>query len=91
MAQDDSILKEPTSARIIKTEHGLAVTVPIDMLVSVGFKEGDVVNLYACRGRIEVTNLSERRYDVEKMVAQITEENLHEHIDSGPPVGRQLW
>lgn len=91
MTQDDSILKEPTPARIIKTEYGLAVMIPEEMLLSAGFKEGDVVNLYASRGGIEITDLSERRYDIEKMVAQITEENLPEYIDSGPPVGREVW
>ncbi len=91
MTQDDSILKESIQVHITKTEHGFAVPIPEETLLSAGFKEGDVVNIYVRKGCLEVTDPSERRYDTEKMVAQITDENLPDYIDSGPPVGREIW
>lgn len=91
MTQDDSILKESIQVNIAKTEHGFAVPIPEEMLLSAGFKEGDVVNIYVRKGCLEVTDPSERCYDIEKMVAQITDENLPDYIDSGPPVGREIW
>ncbi len=82
---------KPIQVRITKTEHGLAVPIPEEMLSSVGFKKGDTVNIYVRNGKIEVTDLSRPHYDVEELVAQITDENLPEFIDYGPPVGREIW
>ncbi len=82
---------KPVQVRITKTEYGPAVPIPEAMLASIGFKEGDTVNIYIRNGKIEVTDLPRPHYDVEELVAQITDENLPEFIDYGLPVGREIW
>lgn len=77
--------------RITKTEYGLAVPIPEDMLSTAGFKEGDTVNLYARRGEIEVADPSKPHYDIEELLAAITPENCHPEISTGPPRGNEVW
>ena len=78
-------------SQIISTEKGLAVIIPDELLTVAGFKEGDVVNLYAHRDWIEVADSSKPHYDIEEVVASITDEQIHGEIDWGPPVGREVW
>jgi antitoxin component of MazEF toxin-antitoxin module len=32
-----------------------------------------------------------RRYKLEKLVSQITDDNLHSETDTGAPVGNEVW
>ena len=34
---------------------------------------------------------NEKRMCLEDLLGRITEQNLHEEIDSGPPVGEEIW
>lgn len=77
--------------RVTKTEHGLAVPIPEDTLSTAGFKEGDIVNLYAHSGWIEVADPSKPHYDIEDLLKGMTAENLHEEISTGPPRGNEVW
>jgi antitoxin MazE len=32
-----------------------------------------------------------KRYTLEQLLAGVKKENLHEEVDTGKPVGRELW
>jgi antitoxin MazE len=34
---------------------------------------------------------SQPPYSLEELLAQVTDENLHAEIDTGLPVGREIW
>jgi antitoxin MazE len=42
-------------------------------------------------GRIVIEKLLPARHDIESLVAGITDENRHEAIETGRPVGREAW
>lgn len=31
------------------------------------------------------------KYDLDELLAGITEDNIHPEVDSGPPVGKEFW
>ena len=42
-------------------------------------------------GRIVIEPLHPMRYDINTLVACITDENRHDPVGMGPPVGREAW
>jgi antitoxin component of MazEF toxin-antitoxin module len=30
-------------------------------------------------------------FSLEELLAQVTDDNLHEEVETGPPVGREVW
>lgn len=75
-----------TVAEMIDGE--LMVRIPRKMADAIGLSDG-------CRVRIAVRDrglsIKVPRYTLEELVAQITEENRHDEVDWGPPVGNEFW
>lgn len=78
-------------SQVVEIDGALAVIIPEELLTASKFSLGDTVNLYSRNGRIEITDPAEPHYDIEEMVASITDEQIHGEIDWGPPVGREVW
>jgi hypothetical protein len=34
---------------------------------------------------------SEPSWSLEELLSRVTDETLHEEVDTGPPVGREIW
>jgi antitoxin MazE len=43
------------------------------------------------QGRIVMEPIRSRRYDIDELVAGVTDENLHEPVDTGRPRGSEVW
>jgi antitoxin component of MazEF toxin-antitoxin module len=41
--------------------------------------------------RIRKARVVLKRFSLEKLLAGITKENLHGEVDTGPPVGKEIW
>jgi antitoxin MazE len=70
--------------------NSLGLRIPKTLAQEAGVKAGSTVELAIEDGRL-VVRPARRRYDLGKLVGQITEANLHEAIDTGEPVGREAW
>ena len=42
-------------------------------------------------GRVVIEPLRRKQYDLKELVKGITRNNLHEEIDFGDPVGKEVW
>ena len=78
--------------KISRWGNSLAVRIPKHLAEAAGLAEGDHLDMEAegqelkFRKRQGVT-----RYDLDELMAQVTEENSHELVDWGGPVGREVW
>ena len=79
--------------RIQKWGNSLAVRIPAEIARIGNISEGTSVEIAYRDGRIVITapQSRRRRYSVDELVAQITEENRHGPVDWGRPVGREAW
>ena len=66
----------------------LAVRIAKPIAEQWGVQEGSPIEIDVSDGQVV---LRKRRYDLTEMLADISPDNLHEEIDSGPPVGRESW
>lgn len=75
--------------KISKWGNSLAIRIPAALAAEVSFTDGDVVELSLRDGAILVkARAGELRMD--DLLDLITDENLHEAVDFGPPVGKEL-
>ena len=74
--------------RISKWGPSLAVRIPNAIAEKWEVKEGTQIEIAYERGDLV---LKKRKYELEDILAQITSENEHPEIDTGPPVGDEAW
>ena len=66
----------------------LSVSIPLEVARKWGFRAGAPIEIQQRDGEIVVRK---KAYDLDLMLSEITEDNLHPEIDTGPPVGNEGW
>jgi antitoxin MazE len=67
-----------------------AVRIPAGTLAAVGLKTNDPVQIREEGGRIIIEKAAPEPVTLEWLLEGITDENRHEEIDFGPPVGKEF-
>ncbi|HZP79777.1 MAG TPA: AbrB/MazE/SpoVT family DNA-binding domain-containing protein [Pseudolabrys sp.] len=76
----------------LKWGNSLALRVPKAFAQEVGASEGKRADLTVENGALVVkVEKKRRRYDLQKLIDGITEENRHAEIDWGPSRGNEVW
>jgi antitoxin MazE len=78
-------------AKIQKWGNSLALRIPKGVADLVGLTDGREVELVVEDSRLIVKTTRQHKYTLEELLAQSTEENRHEEVDWGPPVGNEVW
>ncbi|MGH9479664.1 MAG: AbrB/MazE/SpoVT family DNA-binding domain-containing protein [Terriglobales bacterium] len=74
-----------------KWGNSAAVRIPAAVLEAAQVCLDQPVDVREEGGRIVIEPLRPRRYDIATLVAGITEENRHEPVEMGRPVGQEVW
>jgi len=77
--------------RVQKWGNSLAVRIPKPLAEDAEVSEGTILNLAVSEGKIVATPVRRKKQSLKQMLAKVTRENLHADIESGPPVGREIW
>ncbi len=72
-----------------KWGNSLALRLPAQLSASLGLKENDSVEMRQEHGGVFIRKVEEETLD--ELIDRITPENLHDPIDWGPPVGKEIW
>ena len=75
-------------SHVYKQGDCLSVSIPLEVARKWGLRAGAPVEIQQRDGEIVVRK---KAYDLDLMLSQITEDNLHPEIDTGPPVGKEGW
>ena len=90
MAHRASLMK----TEFLKWGNSLALRVPSAFAKEVGASEGRRADMTVENGAL-VVKLAKpkkrRRYLLETLIDEITEENRHAETEWGPPVGNEIW
>ena len=78
-------------AKIEKWGDGLALRIPEALAELIGLTDGREIEVGVENGRLVVTPPRPGRLSFEEMCAQVTDENRHGEIDTGPAVGNEAW
>ncbi len=71
--------------------HSLALRIPKPLAVEVGLGPDSPVEISLVDNKLVVTPLNEPVWTLESLLAQVTEDNLHGEVDTGPAIGNEAW
>jgi len=74
-----------------KWGNSAAVRIPAVMMEAIGLDLDDVVEIREEEGRLIIEPAVGPAYDLEELVKGISEENRHEAVEFGGPVGAEVW
>jgi len=74
-----------------KWGNSASIRIPSAILEESKLKIDDPVTIRSESGRIIIEPARKTAYDINDLVAGITEENLHGEVDFGPAVGNEAW
>lgn len=75
---------------IKKWGNSAAVRIPSAVMEAARIAPDAVVDISEEEGRIVIVPLHETGHDLASLIAGITPGNLHEEVDFGAPVGREI-
>ena len=79
------------NTKIMKWGNSLALRIPNSYAKAVNMKEGNHVKIKIEKNKIIVEKENIKRYDLKSMLSGINKNNLHDEIDSGKSVGKEIW
>lgn len=74
-----------------KWGNSAAVRIPASVLEAAHVRLDQPVDVREEGGRIVIEALQPTHYDLDALVAAITDENRHDPVDMGKPVGNEVW
>ena len=77
-------------ARIQKWGNSLAIRIPKPFALEVGLEQNSLVVVSVSEGKL-VLEPVKPFYSLEELLAQVTSDNLHQEIETGLPVGNEVW
>jgi antitoxin MazE len=77
--------------RVQKWGNSLALRIPKSFADEVGLKKEVSVEVSLDDGKLIITPLIEPKLDLDRLLAQVTEKNLHHEVDAGPAMGNEAW
>ncbi len=77
--------------KVQKWGNSLALRIPKSFAAETKIGPDTEVDLSLVEGKLVVTPLKRSKYSLEQLVEGITEENTHAEVDTGEPVGKEVW
>ena len=71
--------------------NSLALRIPKSIANEIGLKRNSPVELSLVDGKLVIAPLVESALSLEHLLAQVTEDNLHGEVDTGPATGGEVW
>lgn len=76
---------------IKKWGNSAAVRIPASIMAAAQIGLDQVVDVREDAGRIIIEPVVAESYDLETLIAGMTDQNRHDPVDMGPPVGGEVW
>ena len=76
---------------IQKWGNSLAVRIPKAIALESKIEQGSEVDLTLEGGKVVLNPVRPPEYRLEDLLAGVTEENRHDEVETGGPVGSEVW
>ncbi len=77
-------------SKVQKWGNSLAIRIPKAYAEEASLKEGSEVNIRVEKGKIIIEPLKDK-YNLDDLLSQVKEENIHKEYNWGKPTGKELW
>ena len=80
------------TVKIQKRGNDLGINIPPVIASELSLKEGIYVKVHDSDNKIIIEPFkSNKSYMLTDMLSQITEVNIHQSVDTGTPIGNEIW
>ncbi len=79
------------TTQIKKWGNSLAIRLPKKTVDFLGLKENSIVGFDYDKKQIVIKPKKEKEYTLDELLDKVTPKNIHEEIDFGGPVGKEVW
>jgi len=77
--------------KIKKWGNSLALRIPKYLASDANLDLNAWVDMSIDKDSIIIKPIHDKKYSLKKLLAEVSENNLHGEIDSGAPVGKEAW
>ena len=77
--------------KIRKWGNSLGLRIPKSFAEEARVEEGSEVDITVEDGDLVIRPVRRRRYDLRDLLRAVNARNIHREIDTGEPVGREVW
>lgn len=77
--------------KVKKWGNSLALRIPKPLAMEIGVDEDSPVELSLVDGTLVIVPIDERELTLDALLAEVTEDNVHDEVDTGPVVGHETW
>jgi antitoxin MazE len=77
--------------KIQKWGNSLGLRIPKSFAAEANIEAGSEVDISVREKEIIVRRAKRAGYKLEDLLASVSKKNIHEEIDTGDPVGREVW
>ncbi len=78
-------------ARVKKWGDDFAIPIPQTLANRLNLRLDSPVNVTINGRELIISPIGQAPESLEQLLEKVTEDNRHEEIDSGPPVGKEIW
>ena len=76
---------------IQKWGNSLALRIPQVVAREIGLSQDSSVEVSLVDGKLIIAPVNKGKVTLAKLLAQVTDENIHHEVDTGSSVGREAW
>ena len=77
--------------KIQRWGNSLGLRIPRSFAEEAGVEAGSQVDISVRDGDLVVSAAKRRTYRLSELLAKVTTKNLHGEVDTGEPIGREVW
>jgi antitoxin MazE len=77
--------------RVQKWGNSLALRIPKSFAAEVGLETDSSVEVSLADGKLVIAPISKSKLTLKQLLAQVTDENLHHEVETGPAQGNEAW
>lgn len=77
--------------KVQKWGNSLGLRIPKSFAEEAEVKEGSPIDLSVSDGQLVIRPIRQEKYELRKLLAAVTEENLHAEVSTGEAQGLEAW
>ena len=77
--------------RVQKWGNSLALRIPKSFADEVGLQTDSSVEVSLADGKLVIAPIAKSKLTLKQLLAQVTDENMHHEVETGPAQGNEAW
>ncbi len=77
--------------RVQKWGNSLALRIPKPLANQIGLEPNSPVELSLRGDKLMIELVTPPELNLDDLLARVTRDNIHGEVDTGPPIGREVW